>query len=348
MGTVHSKNQRRRLRKKKSSQSADSRISHEETESDCGSNHIKSLSSSLSSSSSSSLPPSPLINNFNFSKFKDHLYIVDNLWQGTFSAPVEDCLLSNSKVLDIGCLSGSWILDMAEKYPHTLFYGLESNTIPPPIIPRNANFFKANILSLPFEDEEFDYARIGDMMSTFSDIEWEQALSEIIRVTKCGGWIEISEWDISVSKKIAPNYFRIVEAYMEVSTMKGRNPNIVAKMEYLMHSTKQLLDINGNYKKLLLGPKAGDIGMLAVGNLVYYCRDCVGELIADHLNLSMKDYNQIWKTIEEELKNNNVFTKYCRFWAQKNNTTSQDDFMFSNSNNSYINGFNSSYKFQYL
>ncbi|CAJ0757458.1 20608_t:CDS:10 [Entrophospora sp. SA101] len=296
MGAIHSKNQRRKLRKKKSSQSADSRLSHEGTESDC-----------------------------------------DNLWQGTFSAPVEDCLLSNSKVLDIGCLSGSWILDMAEKYPHTLFYGLESNTVPPPIIPRNANFFKANILSLPFEDEEFDYARIGDMMSAFSDIEWEQALSEIIRVTKCGGWIEISEWDLSVSKKIAPNYFRIVEA---LSTLKGRNPNIVAKMEYLMHSTKQLLDINGNYKKLLLGPKAGDVGMLAVGNLVYYCRDCVGELIADHLNLSMKDYNQIWKTIEEELKNNNVFTKYCRFWAQKNNTTSQDDFMFSNSNNSYINSFN--------
>lgn len=130
----------------------------------------------------------------------------------------------------------------------------------------------------------------------------------------------------------------------EVNTMKGRNPNIIVKMEYLMHSTKQLLDIKSNYKDLLLGPKAGDIGMFATGNLSYYYRDCMGELIADHLNLSTKDYNQMWETIEEEFKNNDVSTRYYRFWAQKNNTTDQDNFIFSNSNNNSF----SSYKFQYL
>ncbi|CAJ0838511.1 11171_t:CDS:2, partial [Entrophospora sp. SA101] len=52
-------------------------------------------------------------------------YALRYLWNNNFSAPVKDLLKSGGRcVLDIGCGSGTWILEMSYDYPSTSFVGI--------------------------------------------------------------------------------------------------------------------------------------------------------------------------------------------------------------------------------
>ncbi|RUO96784.1 hypothetical protein BC936DRAFT_141459, partial [Jimgerdemannia flammicorona] len=44
-------------------------------------------------------------------------YIIRQLQHGNYNAPIEDSLTNGIKVLDAGCGTGRWTIDMAEDYP---------------------------------------------------------------------------------------------------------------------------------------------------------------------------------------------------------------------------------------
>ncbi|CAG8534235.1 11714_t:CDS:2, partial [Scutellospora calospora] len=126
-------------------------------------------------------------------------FLMKHIWEGNFSAPVEE-MLSNydTKVLDIGCGSGAWILEMATEYQRPQFVGVDIAPLyPSEIHPTNVKFHQANVLSgLPFEDETFDFVYMRFMVFAFTINDWERALKEALRVTKKGGYVEIMETDI--------------------------------------------------------------------------------------------------------------------------------------------------------
>ncbi|CAG8615594.1 13497_t:CDS:2, partial [Ambispora leptoticha] len=79
-------------------------------------------------------------------------FLVKNLWGRNFFSPIENLLLQgNIKILDVGCGSGTWMLEMATLFPSS-FYGIDiSRMYPSAIKPRNTEFINANILrGLPF------------------------------------------------------------------------------------------------------------------------------------------------------------------------------------------------------
>ncbi|RIA97180.1 S-adenosyl-L-methionine-dependent methyltransferase [Glomus cerebriforme] len=131
----------------------------------------------------------------------DQLYCVHLMlkyaWKGNFGAPVQDLLSSNSgvKVLDVGCGSGFWTLEMATEFPLPKFYGVDSTpTFPESVLPENVEFKVSDILidGLPFKDAEFDYVFVRNIMFTFQKPNFESiVMKEILRVTKPGGYIEV-------------------------------------------------------------------------------------------------------------------------------------------------------------
>src|SRR5581483_4904893 len=53
-------------------------------------------------------------------------YLSRYVWQGNFSSKIEEKLIKgNSKVIDLGCGSGEWIIDMSLKYPSSIFIGID-------------------------------------------------------------------------------------------------------------------------------------------------------------------------------------------------------------------------------
>ncbi|CAG8514636.1 57_t:CDS:2, partial [Acaulospora colombiana] len=126
-------------------------------------------------------------------------FTLRHIWESNFSAPIHELLqVPGTKVLDVGCATGTWTLEMATEYPLAKFTGIDIIPIyPSEIKPKNVEFEIANILNrLPYEDGTFDFVFMRSMSLTFTTQEWEEVvISELIRVLKPGGWIEIMESD---------------------------------------------------------------------------------------------------------------------------------------------------------
>ncbi|KFH65781.1 hypothetical protein MVEG_07884 [Podila verticillata NRRL 6337] len=97
------------------------------------------------------------------------------------------------KAIDIHCSSGEWAMDMAIKFPRTIVYALDPLLKPPhlpPRIPENCKFRMRDVQS---QDGEFDlvHQRLGAFRTPIQ--EWTPHFAELRRLTRPGGWIQLSE-----------------------------------------------------------------------------------------------------------------------------------------------------------
>ncbi|KAG2229790.1 S-adenosyl-L-methionine-dependent methyltransferase [Thamnidium elegans] len=117
------------------------------------------------------------------------------IFQKNFWAPVRTQLEEGITVLDSGCGPGSWTLDMAKDFPNSKFHGVDiSNFFPDETKPNNCEFIIGNLTeTLPFEDNTFDYVHQRLLILGLTNSGWEKCLSELLRVLKPGGYIEILE-----------------------------------------------------------------------------------------------------------------------------------------------------------
>lgn len=122
------------------------------------------------------------------------------LVHGNFNSPVEDLLLEGTQVLDAGTGSGRWVLEMAADYPESTYIGTDkASMFPTEDIPTNCEFMLANTLNLPFADETFGFVYQRNLMMSYTPADWKNAIIEMSRVTKPGGWIECFEFDLDMA-----------------------------------------------------------------------------------------------------------------------------------------------------
>ncbi|RIA99738.1 S-adenosyl-L-methionine-dependent methyltransferase [Glomus cerebriforme] len=94
------------------------------------------------------------------------------------------------------CGPGTWLLDLANTYEYSYFFGIDIKPVyPNEIKPGNLEFREADLFNgLPFSDNEFDFVHQESMSLIIETDQWSYVISELIRMTKPGGFIEFVEY----------------------------------------------------------------------------------------------------------------------------------------------------------
>lgn len=121
------------------------------------------------------------------------------------------------RVLDVGCGTGDWLMEVARTYPTTeLLIGVDISATmlryaraqveDDPALSRRVEFAMMDALRmLEFQDDFFDMVNERLAMSYLRTWEWRQYLSECMRVCHPGGVIRFTECDIAQTSSEALN-----------------------------------------------------------------------------------------------------------------------------------------------
>jgi ubiquinone/menaquinone biosynthesis C-methylase UbiE len=105
-----------------------------------------------------------------------------------------------SSILDVGCGTSRWALEIARTFPQASVIGLdivEPTWVNRGTLPRTYRFLQANVLDgLPFPDAAFDLTHMRLLFLGIPAHLWPSTLTELVRVTRPGGRIEIVEGDL--------------------------------------------------------------------------------------------------------------------------------------------------------
>ncbi|KAJ6559101.1 hypothetical protein DFH09DRAFT_519405 [Mycena vulgaris] len=106
-----------------------------------------------------------------------------------------------TKVLDIGCGTGTWILNCGMAWRHCHFVGMDVVPLHPDLgaseLATRITWVQANFLEgLPFPNDEFDFVHIKRIALGVPEDAWDSLFEEVSRVLKSGGAFELIEEDL--------------------------------------------------------------------------------------------------------------------------------------------------------
>ncbi|RUP42719.1 S-adenosyl-L-methionine-dependent methyltransferase [Jimgerdemannia flammicorona] len=192
------------------------------------------------------------------------------LMQGNYHVPLTEELEKGIKVIDVGCGTGIWTVEMAEQFPASHFTATDITDIykNPTKIPSNCTFLQVDTRDgLPFEDNTFDYVFQRHSSICFPVDTWPIVLKELVRVAKPGAHIELVEC-AQILHDAGPSTARWAEHLFRTLMMRGVNARYVASMESALEAAG-MVDIYHDYQSAPVGwgPNA-ELGRLLKLNIM--------------------------------------------------------------------------------
>ncbi|RCH84248.1 hypothetical protein CU098_008031, partial [Rhizopus stolonifer] len=145
-------------------------------------------------------------------------------------------------VLDIGCGSGVWIMDMAQDFPNCTYDGCDIvNIVNKNLDVKQFTFREGNVLhGLPYPDNTFDFVHMRLLVYALREEEWPVAIKEAIRVVKPGGMLQFVESGLKLPEDSSTVYYKFVCATFSICSSRGQNPRIVEKLEALISAIEDV------------------------------------------------------------------------------------------------------------
>jgi len=145
-------------------------------------------------------------------------------------------------ILDVGCGTGRWVVEMATEFPGAQVVGLDLvtpgkaeamlHTLGP--LAANVSFVEADALKrLPFSDGTFDFVQLRLMYSDLPAASYPAVMRELMRVTRPGGWIECVEPGENIYDP-GPAYQLTNRWTAELCRRRGLDPDMGPRLKYLL------------------------------------------------------------------------------------------------------------------
>ncbi|CAG8606382.1 3488_t:CDS:2 [Acaulospora colombiana] len=260
-----------------------------------------------------------VINDEEIDRLQVQHHIFRTIWEGNFKAPVEKVLESdNAEVLDIGCGTGIWACDLISDFPRCHITGIDSNPdLFPYQPPRNVKFHCANdyIQALStFKDNSFDYLHMRFCWSHFTRDQWRNVvLSELMRVIKPGGWLEIVDFSVDAQNK-GPIATKYLQRIIEQSRTRNLDYEILPLLPSLLPSIPNLSPQIYHQTRLIpCGAWGGKIG-------AYYEKIAKSTVLKTTETMSRRQGHDVAKIIEDlsaEFRSYRTSAICHRIFAQK-------------------------------
>lgn len=172
----------------------------------------------------------------------------------------------NIQILECGCGTGIWSMEICEKYEYSNVIGIDiNNQFPNEIKPVNCIFRILNILDTNFQNKlsymlklnvqnYFDFIYQKFMVLALKENDWNNIIQKYINILKPGGWIQFVETDLIIYNKInnIPFSDKIQELINQLNKYFIKN------------------NINNNYMKNL-HKSFKDNNLLNVKKIIYSC-----------------------------------------------------------------------------
>jgi SAM-dependent methyltransferase len=168
---------------------------------------------------------------------RQHMQMRQNL-HGNYAAP----LVAPGAILDVGCGTGRWAMEMAAEFPTAQVVGMDI-VAPNPTgslgygiatVPPNARFIVADATQpWPFADANFDFVHMRLLYAVIPVAAWQPLLHEAVRVLRPGGWIESLE-SLPFPKNEREGMATIIGWFTEMLRHNGADPLIALKIPHLL------------------------------------------------------------------------------------------------------------------
>ncbi|CAG8771798.1 9157_t:CDS:2 [Gigaspora rosea] len=221
---------------------------------------------------------------------------------------------TGAKVLEFGCSSGVWSIEVAAEYPNSKFYAVDSTM--QNSTDKNVTFIGCDIYqTLPFPDNEFDYVFSRNKTDLFSKNNFQGFLFEIIRVLKPEGWLEIVH-SLRTDDYTGQASARLNAAITSWHKERGIDFDIIRNLEDYFKMSGKLEFISSQIIKIPIG--GDNFGEFSYEVALYYIK-LMKEILVPFMGISSEEYDQLSKENEDEMKKKRgeLYGRQKRVFARK-------------------------------
>jgi SAM-dependent methyltransferase len=230
-------------------------------------------------------------------------YLLRTGFGGNYAAPIGQ----PSDILDVGCGSGRWAMELAAQFPHAHVVGLD--LVAPPADdahtfgngldrrPENYSFTVGNVLEgLPFPDASFDFVHQRLLITAIPADRWPAVIAELVRVTRPGGWVELAE--CGVPEGGGPGYTNLWASW--IALCAKRNVDFT-----LGHTIGELLTRGGlthvqrHMLRFPMGAWGGRVGRMSSADCLAVGQALRAGVVAAGV-LSAEAYDRLYAQAQEE------------------------------------------------
>ncbi len=241
-------------------------------------------------------------------------YLLRQVMKGIYIAPIPD---NANAILDVGCGSGRWGVEMAQAFPQAQVIGidLEEMISAGRAKPANYLFKQANALgTFPFAENSFDCVHQRLMLMSIPAFKWQDVLHEIVRVTKPGGWIELIEVGCTIWPQ-GPATQKWYSWLRELCESYNHDADMPAKLKGMAQEAG-IRNVKEFIYDVPIGQWAGHLGITSLANMRGFYHAMRARNIRQ-LSIASSNVDQTWLDLIREWEQQQASIRYYVVCGQK-------------------------------